>query len=55
MADKKEVSSFNFKPSEELTKINELLSYEFIDLLKLDLLHFKFLNTSSHFLINHIG
>ena len=55
MADKKEVSSFNFKPSHKLTKINELLSYVFIDLLKLDLLYFKILNTSSHFLINHIG
>jgi hypothetical protein len=35
MADKKEVSSFNFRPSHKLTKINELLSYAFIDLLKL--------------------
>ena len=42
MADKKEVSSNSFKPSEELTKINELLSYVFIDLLKLDLLYFKY-------------
>ena len=55
MADKKEVSSFNFMPSEGLPKITELLSYVFIDLLKLDLLYFKILNTSSNFLINHIG
>ena len=42
MADKKEVSSFNFRPSHELTKINELLSYVFIDFLKLDLVYFKY-------------
>ena len=42
MADKKEVSSLNFKPSEELPKITELLSYVFIDFLKLDFLYFKY-------------
>ena len=36
MADKKEVSSFNFRPSHKLPKITELLSYVFIDFLKLD-------------------
>ena len=36
MADKKEVSSFNFRPSGDLPKITGLLSYAFIDLLKLD-------------------
>ena len=52
MADKKEVSSFNFKPSEELTKTNELLSYVFNDFLKLDLLYFNILKpprTSKYF------
>ena len=36
MADKKEVSSFNFRPSHKLPKIAELVSYVFIDKLKLD-------------------
>ena len=44
MADKKEVSSFNFKPSEDLTKINELLSYAFIALLKLDFFDLNYLS-----------
>ena len=41
MADKKEVSSFNFMPSEGLPKITELLSYVFIDLLNLDCFDLK--------------
>ena len=55
MAEKKEVSSSNFKPSEDLPKITELLSYVFIDLLKLDLLYFKILNTSSNLHTFHLG
>ena len=44
MADKKEVSSFNFKPSGDLPKITELLSYVFIDLLKLDFFDLNYLS-----------
>ena len=41
MADKKEVSSFNFRPSHKLPKITELLSYVFIGALKLDCFDFN--------------
>jgi len=41
MADKKEVSSFNFRPSHKLPKITELLSYVFIDFLKLECFDLK--------------
>ena len=44
MADKKEVSSFNFRPSGDLPKITELLSYVFIDLLKLDFFDLNYLS-----------
>ena len=44
MADKKEVSSFNFKPYDDLPKITELLSYVFIDLLKLDFFDLNYLS-----------
>ena len=41
MVDKKEVSSFNFRPSHKLPKITELLSYVFIDFLKLECFDLK--------------
>ena len=44
MADKKEVSSFNFRPSGDLPKITELLSYVFIDSLKLDCFDLNYLS-----------
>ena len=41
MADKKEVSSFNFRPYHKLPKIAELVLYVFIDELKLDCFDLK--------------
>ena len=41
MADKKEVSSFILIQRYKLTKINELVSYVFIDFLKLDCFDLK--------------